>query len=97
MRHLLIRGSLLDLCLPGLPYFHRPFEILAGVAGDAVAHQSDRAAVAGLAERGEELPVVEVALVQRLDQPVGPGLRASFAPLIVTRKILAAFSRRIGR
>jgi hypothetical protein len=50
--------------------------VLGGVVGDAVAHQTDGALVVDLAEGPQELTVVEVAFVERLNQAVGPGFRA---------------------
>ena len=50
--------------------------MFASVIGDTETHQADRAAIADLAQRGQQLAIVEIALVQRLDQAMGPGLCA---------------------
>jgi hypothetical protein len=42
-------------------------EVIAGIAGDPEALQSDWAAIANVSERREQFMVVEITLVERLD------------------------------
>ena len=69
--------------------------MLAGIAGDRVAHQADGALVAAFAERGEQGPVLSKSpRSSGWIKPLVQAWQSVCAPLIVTAKILGGVRHR---